>query len=483
MRTRLSLVVLALAAVTVLAWPAGASAQAPSLKLAGPGGTVKLPRFTGGWVPMDVSAWVAATGGDFELRVARPDYDSPIGIDQVDPVTGMVLRDLPEDVLDGWFGLTGFVQVTVRNSQGVWAGGGLFNFCPNSWERQRVDDTGPDLPRYPTSCGAFSPFSKGMVWGIDSGWATHAFGSEFEAPMIRLRRQGTFTITIRIARRYVDLLEIPDADAQLVFTATVTNRRGGFGFGEGMGRGAARPAPAQRALTAAPDIADPDPDTLPDLVALPPWSMNTMSRRGRDYLEFASTPWNAGPAPLVVEGFRRPGEEVMDAYQYFRDADGNVVGRALVGDMQFHPHPAHNHWHFLQFASFTLHDALDMEVVRSRKQAFCLAPTDPIDITVERADWSPFDGLGTMCGSRSALWVREVLQAGWGDTYFQSVPGQSWDITNLPNGWYYARIEVNPLGTLFEADTTNNVESRLIHLGGRPRARNVIVTPWHGIEG
>jgi hypothetical protein len=299
--------------------------------------------------------------------------------------------------------------------------------------------------------------------------------------MIRLRREGTFTITIRIVRRYIDLLEIPEADAQLTFAATVKNRRGGFG--EGFRHGAARPAAAQRALTAAPDVADPDPDTLPDLVALPPWSMNTMTRRGRDYLEFASTPWNAGPAPLVVEGFRRTGEEVMDAYQYFRDANGAVVGRALVGDMRFHPHPAHNHWHFLQFASFTLHDALDMEVVRSRKQAFCLAPTDPIDITVERADWSPFDGLGTMCGSRSALWVREVLQAGWGDTYFQSVPGQSWDITNLPNGWYYAQVEVNPLGTLFEADMTNNVESRLIHLGGRPRARTAIVTPWHGIEG
>jgi lysyl oxidase len=482
MRTRLSLVVLVLALVAILAWPAGASAQTdPSLKLAGPGGTVKLPRFGGGWVPLDVSAWVAATGGDFELRVARPDYDSPIGIDQVDPVTGTVLRDLPEDVLDSWFGLSGFIQVTARNSQGVWAGGGRFNFCPNSWERQRVDDSGPDLPRYPTSCGAFSPFSKGMVWGIDSGWATHAFGSEFEAPMIRLRREGTFTITIRIARRYIDLLEIPEADAQLTFTATVKNRRGGFG--ERFRHGAARPAAAQRALTAAPDITDPDPDALPDLVALPPWSMNTMTRRGRDYLEFATTPWNAGPAPLVVEGFRRTGEEVMDAYQYFRDASGAVVGRALVGDMRFHPHPSHNHWHFLQFASFTLHDALDMEVVRSRKQAFCLAPTDPIDITVERADWSPFDGLGTMCGSRSALWVREVLQAGWGDTYFQSVPGQSWDITSLPNGWYYAQVEVNPLGTLFEADMTNNVESRLIHLGGRPRARTVLVTPWHRIEG
>ena len=34
----------------------------------------------------------------------------------------------------------------------------------------------------------------------------------------------------------------------------------------------------------------------------------------------------------------------------------------------------------------------------------------------------------------------------------------------------------------FTLHTHNNVESRLIHLGGRPRARTVIVTPWHGIE-
>ena len=440
MRTRLSLVVLVLALVAILAWPAGASAQTPSLKLAGPGGTVKLPRFTGGWVPMDVSAWVAATGGDFELRVARPDYDSPIGIDQVDPVTpASSFATCPRTCSTAGSGSRASSRSSSETRKACGQAAACFNFCPNSWERQRVDDTGPDLPRYPTSCGAFSPFSKGMVWGIDSGWATHAFGSEFEAPMIRLRRQGTFTITIRIARRYVDLLEIPDADAQLVFTATVKNRRGGFGFGEGMGRGAARPAAAQRALTAAPDIADPDPDTLPDLVALPPWSMNTMSRRGRDYLEFASTPWNAGPAPLVVEGFRRPGEEVMDAYQYFRDADGNVVGRALVGDMQLPPASRTQPLALPPVRLLHAPRRADMEVVRSRKQAFCLAPTDPIDITVERADWSPFDGLGTMCGSRSALWVREVLQAGWGDTYFQSVPGQSWDITNLPNGWYYAR--------------------------------------------
>jgi hypothetical protein len=40
-------------------------------------------------------------------------------------------------------------------------------------------------------------------------------------------------------------------------------------------------------------------------------------------LRFSATVWNAGDAPLVVDGFRRPGEDAMDAYQYFFDADGN----------------------------------------------------------------------------------------------------------------------------------------------------------------
>jgi hypothetical protein len=37
-----------------------------------------------------------------------------------------------------------------------------------------------------------------------------------------------------------------------------------------------------------------------------------------------------------------------------------------------------------------------------------------------------------------------------------NLPGQSFNITNLPNGWYYARLEVNPLGALYETTTTNN---------------------------
>ena len=47
-------------------------------------------------------------------------------------------------------------------------------------------------------------------------------------------------------------------------------------------------------------------------------------RPGKDYLAFSANVWNAGPAPLVVDGFRSPGKDLMDAYQYFYDADGQA---------------------------------------------------------------------------------------------------------------------------------------------------------------
>jgi hypothetical protein len=471
---------LALAFLAAL-WPSAAQAASPvpSVRLVGPAGDLELRRFRG-QVPLEVRTWVAATSGDFELHVARPDYDSPVGLAQVDSATGAVVRDLPDDVLEGWFGLSGFVEVVFTDATGAEVASGSFSFCPNSWEHQRVDDSGPEVQRYPFYWGAFSPFTKGMVWGIEEGWATRALGDgEFGTPRLRLPRAGEFTLTIRIAEAYRDLLEISDEDGELSVPVTIKNVQRGSGGGIPMPRRRA----AQVQSAPVPDVTDPAPATLPDLVALPLWSMQTMRRRsGGDFLAFAASPWNAGPAPLVVEGFRRPDEELMDAYQYFRDEDGDVVGRAPVGEMRFHHHPAHNHWHFLQFALFTLHDASDLEVVRSRKQAYCLAPTDAIDLTVARASLRPEGSLSTSCGGRDALWVREVLQTGWADTYFQWLPGQSFNISNLPNGWYYARMEVNPLGSLYEADMTNNVESRLLHLGGRPGARTVLVTPWHGIE-
>lgn len=475
----LGLLSIALLCPSIWAAPASAANPDPTVRLVSPGGPVTLFRQDRRVTLVQLPVWVAATDGDFELRVSRPDYDSPVGITQTDSATGDLVRDLPEDTLDGWNGLASFLEVTVMDSEGNPVRQRSFTFCPNVWERQRVADSGPELARYPTFCADWLPFfTKGMVWGIDAGWASPAFSfGDTGVPRLRLPA-GSYTITVRIASRYADLLEIPEEDTEVVLEATVVDGRSG---GKPVPVAAKRTSQARQVL-AVPETTTPDPSTVPDLVALPLWSLVTMSRNGHDYLGFAATPWNAGPAPMVVEGFRRSGEAAMDAYQYFRDADGNVVGRAPVGELEWDGRRGHNHWHFAQFAQFTLRDAAQMEVVRSRKQGFCLAPTNAVDLTVERAVWNQEGGVHTTCGDAGALWVREVLQTGWADTYFQGIPGQSFNITTLPNGWYYAHVEVNPLGALYETTTANNAESRLLYLGGRPGHRTVLVTPWHGLD-
>jgi len=182
-----------------------------------------------------------------------------------------------------------------------------------------------------------------------------------------------------------------------------------------------------------------------------------------------------------VEGFRRAGEERMDAFQYFHDPTGAVVGKAPAGTFDWDPRRGHGHWHFLQFIRYSILDATD-EVVRSRKQSFCLAPTDAIDLTVQRAAVSPWAGsLASMCGGAGARWVREVLHAGWADTYHQSVAGQAFDVTRLPNGRYRVFVEVNPLGLLKEKSYVNNVAVRTIVLRGRPGGRFVVQKPWLGV--
>jgi len=109
----------------------------------------------------------------------------------------------------------------------------------------------------------------------------------------------------------------------------------------------------------------------------------------------------------------------------------------------------YNHWHFQQFAQYKLLKSSMQLAVRSHKEGFCIAPTDPVDLLLPHAVWQPSTiGLNGQCGMQTALWVREMLPLGWGDTYYQTVPGESFDITNLPNGIYYIDVIANPLHVL-----------------------------------
>jgi hypothetical protein len=200
------------------------------------------------------------------------------------------------------------------------------------------------------------------------------------------------------------------------------------------------------------------------------------------FLVFSSTVWNAGTSPLVVEGFRKPGAKVMTAYQYFYAGD-HQLGYTKVGTMEYDSRPGHEHWHFTDFAQYNLLDSKQRLKIRSQKEAFCLAPTDAVDLTRRGAQWQPGStGLYSACGQPNDLALRENLDAGWGDTYPQYKPGQSFDIDSVPNGTYYIEVLANPRHRLVETSTSNNRSLRKIVLGGTKGHRTVKVPPVGAVD-
>ena len=62
------------------------------------------------------------------------------------------------------------------------------------------------------------------------------------------------------------------------------------------------------------------------------------------------------------------------------------------------------------------------------------------------------------------------------------LPGQSFDITHVPNGTYYVEIVANPEKVLYETTARNDTSLRKVILGGTPGHRTVKVPAFHGID-
>jgi hypothetical protein len=288
-------------------------------------------------------------------------------------------------------------------------------------------------------------------------------------------------VTVSITPAYTRLFGIPPADATATVVMNVVKGSACCAAGQTPRRASARPsAPAK--LPAVPLLANPPESALPDLVPLPAWGIRTTHTAGRDLIDFSATVWVGGNGQLDVQGFRVKSSPVMAAYQYFWQ-DGQVIGRARAGTMGFDSQPGHNHWHFEQFAAYRLLGPGGKLVLRSQKTGFCIAPTDAVDLLLPQAVWQPsFIGFSGQCGSPTALWVRETMPVGWGDTYIQSLAGQAFDITNLPNGTYYIQVTANPGHILHETTTANDVTVRKVIISGTRGHRHVKVPAWNGID-
>ena len=458
-----------------------AAAAGPVVKLIVAQNSITLPSFRGR-VYLDPGVYAASIGSALQFDVQRASYTKPITLTQViyRPGGGTTTRSLPSSLLDGFNGLRDFLRLSVADTAGQVVASTRPLFCLNFGPQRAVPDSARTNP-YPPGC-ANDPFPKSLVMGLPRGWAADPAGFSLSFP----------PPTVRLGPRDLQ----GDRDHRPAVRAPATHRRrrrdgqsqAHRGEGNGMlRRGCADDRPA-RARTLAPlpsasHLASPPAAALPDLVPLPSWGIGALhDRSGRDLLTFGATVWVGGNSPLDVEGFRSNGSPVMKAYQYFW-RNGHVIGRARAGTMGFDSKPGHDHWHFEQFARYQLLDSAKNLAVRSHKVGFCIAPSDPVNLLAPHSVWQPPSiGFGGACGSPTALWVQEMMPVGWGDTYLQSVAGQAFDITSVPNGTYYIEIIANPQHVLQESNTRNDVSLRKVILGGTPGQRTAKVPAWHGID-
>lgn len=415
---------------------------------------------------------VAPVGEPFEIWADRPTYDDPIHAEWR-PASGPAVT-LPPEAMQSFAGLTDFLSIEVTKvSTGRTVAGWQQDACLNG-DSQRVAPDAPARSPYPWGC-PWNPYTVGSVMGVEGGHAATTVSS-FQEPLTLA--PGKYNVSATINQLFLDTFGIDPADASATTRLVVRSDP----YARTRPAAAAAPATrttrphAQAPATAAEGAVA---TTAPDLRSLPAWGIQ-LNRKGT-VLRFAATVWNAGDSPLVVDGFRREGEDVMDAYQYFYDADGNETGHQAVGQMHWHAQN-HNHWHFEDFARYRLLDADLGQAVVSTKQSFCLANTDAVDYTVPNAEWHPENtDLATACGGYDALSVREVLASGSGDTYLQFRHGQAFPIEDLPNGTYWIAVEANPEAdgarNLVELDTTNNDSLRKVTLKGPVDDRRVVVAP------
>ena len=434
---------------------------------------VDVTRFPGEPLFLPGGIFVRSTNGTFELWATRlPDG----GVDVKQMVRRSEkpsqVRHLPLDPETTFeLGLARFLKLTWSDDAGNQIAQQEVPFCPASWDMTRMNDSGPTGPTFPQFCG--SHLTQTTVWGIDAGWAVGALsGASVEDPGLE---DGTYTLRIEINDPYVRLFGVPKAQRSHTLSVTVFTEEDPFPCrpDEPFCFSAARVQHGQaaRGPRANQPKIPPGANGLPDLIPLPAFAIGVANEEGRDNLVFGANVWNRGPGPLVVEGFRTGDSNVMPATQYFFSR-GKITGKASAGAFHFHDAPDHFHWHFEDFAGYQLLDADQNTVVTSGKQSFCLAPTDPINMTVPGAQWQPERiGFGSACGFPESVWIREVMPVGWGDTYFQFVSGQSFDITEVPNGEYIVRVVTNASRNLREANYDNNVALRRIVLGGSPGER------------
>jgi hypothetical protein len=208
-------------------------------------------------------------------------------------------------------------------------------------------------------------------------------------------------------------------------------------------------APAGRASAAS--------DLLPDLAMAKLRDLGTTkTTAGRRLLRFSAIIVNVGEGPFELRSRRANKSSAWSTRQVIYDDAGGSrsvatpsVGLVYAGD-------GHDHWHVKDLEQYRLVPLRSTSRGRiGEKVGYCffdnyqyrlLLPDAPEDLVYERRG----------CGTRDSVSLRNGLSVGWGDIYHRSLPGQSIDITDMPDGIYRLWATADQANFFRESNDANN---------------------------
>jgi hypothetical protein len=196
---------------------------------------------------------------------------------------------------------------------------------------------------------------------------------------------------------------------------------------------------------------------LPDIAPAPPQDAHITEEGGRWHIRFSTSLANVGDGDFVLRATRGIRDWRVEQDVYYSESGGKTYATparlAWGGD-------GHDHWHVERIAVGRLapfeKDGVPPEEGEGwsdTKVGFCYYDyTRLVDDAVQEPVY-----LRLGCGSEDDTEIGMGLSWGWMDIYPFGLPGQSIDVTDLPDGKYRLWLEVDASGWFQEARRDNNV--------------------------
>lgn len=215
---------------------------------------------------------------------------------------------------------------------------------------------------------------------------------------------------------------------------------------------AARSAQAQDVCSDAPE------DLCPNLKAYPAFDLDVVDAGvGGQKLIFSALTWNSGGGPLeLFAGEGIPGQTTQKIYQRIFKVYGTDPTEVMAGEFEWHP--AHAHFHFEDYARYTLQplEAAGGSFRTGSKTTFCVIDTNRID---HRLPGAPKKAVYKWCNDDI-----QGMSVGWGDQYSSYLVGQEIDITGLDEGIYTLKVEADPMDRIRETNDSDNTSCVLLYI-------------------